>query len=199
MCAEVLQHMIEYLTKEGTVDQDLETWLGGIGNDTEFQAKTHNYLRKTGVIDQDFNTWREGFSGVAAQEDEKSPSFLVDGKTLDINGVEVSTSGSSTLKQVETEEIEGKLTQIEDEVQVLRKNPILFPEDHEMAGQVDTEATNAAIKEVQSTAPSLLSVRELNTTTYDVDTSDNRLLYHDEQSFESVDSLYSNNLTTMTK
>ena len=172
----------EYLTKEGTVDQDLETWLGGIGNDTRFQTMTHNYLRERGVVDQDFNTWREGFSGIAAQEDEKSPTFLVDGKTLDINGVEVSTSGSNTLKTFETEEVEGKLIQIEDKVNNLRKNPLLFPKGHEMAGQVDTEATNKAIKEVQNTAPSLLSVRELNTSTA-------------EWGEEVVDDLYNNNLS----
>ena len=147
----------EYLSEKGAVTQDLETWLGGVGNDTEQQTKTHNYLRETGAVTQDFNAWREGFTGIAAQEDDKSPTFLVDGKTLDINGVEVSTSGSNTLKTFETEDFLKLNQNIEDEVQVLRKNPILFPEDHEMAGQVDTEATNAAIKEVQNTAPPLLT------------------------------------------
>ena len=148
----------EYLTKEGTVDQDLETWLEGIGSDTEFQTMTHNYLRDRGVVDQDFNTWREGFTGVAPQGDNVDEEVPIGfDKRLDVNGVEVSVSGANTLQTFEADDFLSKQENIEAEVQNLRQNPLLYPEGHEMAGQVDVEATNAAIKEVQNTAPPLLT------------------------------------------
>mgnify|MGYP003624644510 FL=1 len=145
----------EFLTKKQTVNQPFDVWLKGINKNTNGQAKVHSYLLDQGAIDQDFTTWRNGFIGSEAlTEKEAGPTFLVNGETLDINGVPVNIQGNAT-KEVAAD-FEGELKNIQAKVDNLRENPLQNSETK----KADIVATNAAIKEIQANTPSMLEVKD---------------------------------------
>ena len=146
----------EFLTKKQTVNQDFDTWLNGINKNPEGQANVHSYLLDQGAIDQDFNTWRNGFIGnKTVKEKEIGPTFLVDGQTLDINGVPVNIQGNTTREVASN--FEGELKNIQAKVDNLINNPLI----NEKTKKADIAATNKAIKDIQASAPSILQVNDI--------------------------------------
>ncbi len=146
----------EFLTKKQTVNQDFDTWLNGINKNPEGQANVHSYLLDQGAIDQDFNTWRNGFIGnKTVTEKEIGPTFLVDGQTLDINGVPVNIQGNTTREVASN--FEGELKNIQAKVDNLINNPLI----NEKTKKADIAATNKAIKDIQASAPSILQVNDI--------------------------------------
>ncbi len=67
-----------------------------------------------GVVTVDFNEWKKGLIG------ETGPLFKVDGKTLDINGVEVNVA--NPLIKEKAEGYKGSLADINYEIDKLKTN-----------------------------------------------------------------------------
>jgi hypothetical protein len=137
----------QYLKDRGNVTVDLESWIKGIDEDNSLQARTHGYLMDKGVVTVDFNEWKKGLIG------ETGPLFKVDGKTLDINGVEVNVA--NPLIKEKAEGYKGSLADINYEVSKLKNKPLLNSK-----GKVDIAATNKAIKDIQADAPGILQVND---------------------------------------
>jgi len=146
----------KYLKDRGNVTVDLESWIKGIDKDTSLQARTHGYLMDKGAVTVDFNEWKKGLIGnKTVTEKEIGPTFLVDGQTLDINGVPVNIQGNTTREVASN--FEGELKNIQAKVDNLINNPLI----NEKTKKADIAATNKAIKDIQASAPSILQVNDI--------------------------------------
>ena len=154
---ELAKRTYDFIKRKGAVDQDYETWLSGLAKGgTSYKAKLHGFLVDEGAVTQDYNAWSKGYGPAETGKTEKEigPTFLVDGKTLDINGVEVEVADKRYDRQTGTD-FEGELKNIQFKTDELISNPLTDEE-----GKLDTVATNKAIKEIQASSPSILQVND---------------------------------------
>ena len=132
----------DFIKRKGAVDQDYESWLSGLTKSgTSYRAKLHGFLVDEGAVTQDYNTWNKAYGPAETGKTEKEigPTFLVDGKTLDINGVEVEVADKKYDRQTGTD-FSGELKNIQFKTDELVSNPLTNEE-----GKVDTVATNCLL------------------------------------------------------
>ena len=143
-----------YFKDQGQTDEEFETWLKGLSKNTAYQVRLHEFGKKNGWINQDFNTWKNGLIGSQSAGD-----ITVYGENVD-ETPQVDNNAADNWSNTNNN--------IVSQINKLKYNPILFTQSDverglaksNQVGNVNVNATNDKIKELQDSAPDIFTFDE---------------------------------------
>ena len=146
--------MWTYFKDNGQVTQDFETWYKKLKENPSAQEKLYQFGRGKGFINQDYNTWKNKLTGYTGTE-----KITIFGETVNDEEQNTENQANSWSSQNDA---------IVTEISKLKNNPILFTQADVDAGiakpnqigNINAEATNKKIKELQDSAPTIYTFDE---------------------------------------